>query len=163
MIELIAADHPEQYAVARTLFREYAAQLGHDLCFQRFDEELASLPGAYAPPGGCLLLARDHDQWVGCVALRAISDTVCEMKRLYVRPSCRGRGLGRQLAEAVVQRAKTIGYQRMRLDTLESMTEARTLYQSLGFRETESYYYNPIGGVVFYALDLTRPAAPQAR
>jgi len=144
------ADH----RVTRELFLEYAASLGFDLCFQDFESELASLPGAYAPPGGCILLAEIGDTVCGCVAIRCFSDSVCEMKRLYVRPGSRGVGVGRSLAVAVIAKARARGYVQMRLDTLAAMVEATRLYESLGFREIEAYRHNPVEGARFFELDL---------
>jgi putative acetyltransferase len=140
--------------VVRTLFNEYAASLGFDLCFQDFDRELRELPGDYAPPDGCLLLARDGDKAQGCVALRKIDMQTCEMKRLFVRPEARGRKLGRKLAGAVIAEARRIGYLRMRLDTIPSMSEAVALYRTLGFKETAPYRHNPISGAIFMELEL---------
>jgi len=134
----------------RTLFREYATSLPFALDFQDFDRELADLPGAYAPPRGALLLARGE----GCVGLRPIDDTTCEMKRLYVRPSARGTGLGRRLAEAVVAEARRLGYAHMRLDTVPEMAAAQSLYERLGFREIPPYRPNPILGARFLELQL---------
>jgi ribosomal protein S18 acetylase RimI-like enzyme len=138
----------------RDLFREYAAQLNVDLGFQAFDQELAGLPGAYAPPRGCLLLARIGRDTAGCVALRPRDGDTCEMKRLYVRPEFRGRGLGRRLARRVIGEARRMGYRRMVLDTLESMEAARRLYASLGFAPTAPYYPSPLPGARFLALRL---------
>lgn len=146
---------PEQIAAARVLFQEYAAGLNIDLGFQGFDAELAGLPGKYAPPQGALLVAFDPATatYAGCVALRPLgpsAESTCEMKRLYVRPTHRGAGLGRQLAEAIVAEGTRLGYRRMRLDSLRSLTAALRLYSALGFYEIAAYYDNPVPGVVYW-------------
>lgn len=138
----------------RHLFLEYQKALGVDLCFQGFDEELKTLPGKYARPKGRLLLATDGESIVGVVALRPLDGADCEMKRLYVRPAGRGRGIGRLLAERLVDEARAEGYGRMLLDTLPTMTEAQALYRSLGFVEIKAYTHNPIAGTLYMALDL---------
>ncbi|HUS09939.1 MAG TPA: GNAT family N-acetyltransferase [Pyrinomonadaceae bacterium] len=152
LIQAVSADDTNR---ARELFKEYAGGLGIDLCFQNFDKELALLPGDYVPPSGRLFLAISDDAAVGCVALRMIRDGICEMKRLYVRPEFRGTGLGRTLAETIIQTAREIGYDRMRLDTLPGkMDRAIAMYRSLGFTEIEPYYDNPVAGAVFMELSL---------
>ena len=153
-MRVIAAHSAEHLAIARQLFEEYAAALGIDLCFQNFGVELANLPGEYAPPEGRLFLAQAEDGFAGCVALRKIANSICEMKRLYVRPKFRKRNGGRLLADAVVNAAREIGYESMRLDTLSSLTAAIALYRSLGFRSIPAYYANPNPEAVFMELKL---------
>jgi ribosomal protein S18 acetylase RimI-like enzyme len=153
-MDIIQAHSADHIALARELFREYEAWLGIDLCFQNFEKELAELPGKYAPPDGRLLIAVE-DHVAGCVALRKIGERTCEIKRLFLRPQFRGKGLGRKLAEMIIQSAKEIGYERMRLDTLPpKMNDAIALYRSLGFKEIEAYYDNPVPGAKFMELDL---------
>ncbi len=139
---------------ARGLFREYAASLDIDLCFQGFDAELAGLPGDYMPPRGRLLVASFEGAPVGCGALRPLEGDACEMKRLYVRPGFRGLKVGRLLVERLCSEARTAGYKRIRLDTLPSMNEARVLYESLGFRRIDAYTFNPVPGAIFLELAL---------
>lgn len=145
---------PEDVEDVRRLFFEYRESLGVDLCFQGFDREVAELPGDYTPPTGRLLVAREGGATVACVAMRKLDAATCEMKRLYVRPSHRGLGLGRALAEAVISEARIIGYERMRLDTLPSMSEAAVLYERLGFDDIEPYTENPVPGARFLQLVL---------
>jgi len=141
------------------LFLEYEQGLPFDLSFQDFKGELAALPGRYAPPDGQLLLARYDGHPVGCVALRRLGAGVCEMKRLFVQPAFRGQGIGRALAEAIIEEARRIGYKRMRLDTV--LEPAKSLYRSLGFREIPPYQHVPIQGVVFMELDLQQDSSRQ--
>lgn len=138
----------------RELLVEYQQGLGVSLCFQGFDAELAGLPGDYAPPRGALLLATVADELAGCVALRALGPHDAEMKRLYVRARFRGTGLGRALAQDIIDRARALGYRRLLLDTLPSMGEAQALYAALGFRDCAPYNDNPVDGVRFLSLDL---------
>ncbi len=153
-MEIVQAQSEEQIARVRELFMEYADALGIDLCFQDFEQELAALPGKYAPPEGSLLIAKEGEALMGCVALRKLDESIGEMKRLYLRPAFRGSGAGRALTLAIIAEARRIGYGRLRLDTLPSMDAARKLYHSLGFREIEPYTYNPIEGTLYLELDL---------
>ena len=151
--ELIQAALPVHIEQTRALFLEYADSLGFSLCFQSFDEELKSLPGAYAAPSGRLLLALYEQQAAGCVALRNLEVNICEMKRLYVRPAYRGKGLGRILVERVIAESRAIGYERMRLDTIaSSMQDAVELYRRMGFKEIAPYRTNPIEGALYMEL-----------
>ncbi len=154
MEQIIRADAADHYGQARSLIREYAESLGFDLEFQHFEQEMARFPSDYQPPSGCLFLAAEKDEAVGCVAVRRLREGVCEMKRLYLKPASRGHGLGRKLAEAAVKAAGSLGYKRMRLDTLATMAEANTLYRSMGFEPIEPYRYNPIPGANFMELAL---------
>jgi GNAT superfamily N-acetyltransferase len=155
-MRIIDGHGEEELPEVRRLFEEYATSLEVDLGFQDFDHELRELPGEYAPPAGRLLLALVGDDPAGCVALRPYEQDVCEMKRLYVRPAFQDAGLGRGLAEAIVEAARDAGYRLMRLDTLPTMESARRLYSSLGFEEIEAYRHNPVHGTTFFQLDLTK-------
>ena len=145
----------KQIEHARELFLEYQKALGISLCFQNFDEELATLPGGYAPPSGRLLLASYEQQLAGCVALHELEPGICEMKRLYLRPAFRGKGLGRTLVEVIVGEARAIGYRKLRLDTIEPlMGDAVALYRRMGFREIAPYCANPQEGALYMELNL---------
>ena len=152
---LTQAESPAQIAQARELFLEYAQSLGFNLCFQNFDKELAELPGDYAPPEGRLLLAEYEGQLAGCVALHKLDPQICEMKRLYLRQQFRGKGLGRILADRIIAEARQIGYERMRLDTVEPvMKDAVAMYRKIGFRQIAPYRANPIAGAMYMELQL---------
>jgi GNAT superfamily N-acetyltransferase len=156
------AESDEQIEQARTLFREYEAWLGVDLCFQGFEAELASLPGKYAPPGGRLLLAYVDGEPSGCVALRPLGDDVSEMKRLYLRDTARGHGLGVNLIDSVISEARNAGYSKLRLDSWPpKMAKAIGLYRSRGFIEIPAYYDNPYE-VIFMELDLKAQSSSSA-
>jgi len=149
------AESALQIAQARELFLEYAQSLGFSLCFQSFDQELANLPGEYAPPSGRLLLAEYEGRLAGCVALHKLEEGICEMKRLYLRPQFRGKRLGRAIADRIIAEARAIGYGRMRLDTVEPvMKDAVAMYRRIGFREIAPYCKNPIAGVLYMELEL---------
>ena len=154
MIQIITAQKQDHYQTARELFTQYADSLDFDLEFQGFSQELATLPGNFAPPQGCILLAEDSGNFVGCVALRPLADKICEMKRLYVKPGYRGRGIGRMLACSIIDRAREIGYAKMRLDTISTMNEARALYYSLEFRNIKAYRYSPLDEPSYMELEL---------
>jgi len=158
VLRLAQATTSSDLQQARELFKEYEAALGISLCFQNFDQELANLPGDYAPPRGRLLLAREFEQTMGCIALRSLGPTTCEMKRLFVRPEYRDRGLGRVLAEAIIEEARKIGYTQMRLDTIaDRMDRAVALYKSIGFVTIPPYRNNPVDTATFMELDLLKP------
>lgn len=154
-IELFQATLPEHIEQVRAIFLEYGSSLGFSLCFQSFDEELKTLPGAYGPPGGKLLLARHGGHAAGCIALRKLDAGICEMKRLYVRPAARGIGLGRLLVERLISEARALGYERMRLDTIESaMRDAVALYRRVGFKEIAPYSNVPLESALWMELVL---------
>jgi ribosomal protein S18 acetylase RimI-like enzyme len=155
-LRMTQASSPAQIAQVRELFLEYAKSLGFSLCFQSFDQELAGLPGDYFPPDGRLLIAEYEGEVAGCVALHKLEPGICEMKRLYLRPAFRGKGLGRRLAETILNEARSIGYQRLRLDTVERvMRDAVGLYRALGFREIAPYRANPMEGTLYMELVLS--------
>ena len=156
-LQIEQATTSEQIELARQLFQEYGASLGFSLCFQNFDKELAGLPGVYAPPQGRLLLAYFDSQPAGCVALHEFAPSISEMKRLYVRPAFRGKRVGLALTEAVIQAARQIGYEKMRLDTVPSeMADAVKMYGRLGFQEIAPYRVNPQPGTLYLELDLKK-------
>jgi len=154
-VEILNAATPERAAQARQLIEEYAAWLAIDLSYQGFDEELATLPGRYAPPSGRLLLAMIGGEPAGCVGLRDLGGGICEMKRMWVRPEFMGYTIGRRLGERAIAEVRAIGYAKMRPDTGRWMTEATTLYRLLGFREIPAYCYNPSPEALFFELGLT--------
>jgi ribosomal protein S18 acetylase RimI-like enzyme len=154
MIRVVPAVKPGELETVRALFREYADSLEVDLCFQGFEKELASLPGDYAPPGGRLYLVYVKEELAGCVGLRKIADGICEMKRLYIRPLHRSKGIGRELVSKLIEDARALGYTKMRLDTLPSMKRAQELYLAMGFKFIEPYRANPVPGALFLELDL---------
>jgi putative acetyltransferase len=156
MVRYLPAESKESVEQIRKLFLEYASSLDFKLCFQDFDKELASLPGDYSPPNGRLYLAFERSEPVGCVGLRSLEDGVSEMKRLYVKPNNRREGIGRALAELVIGNARSIGYSKMRLDTVAAMIPAITLYRSLGFKEIPPYRHNPIASAIYFELDLNK-------
>ena len=155
MFMICQASDDEDIRAARDLFEEYAAGIGISLCFQNFDRELANLPGDYAPPHGRLLVGREEDQLAGCIAMRKLEPGVCEIKRLFLRPAYRGKGLGRVLVESIIDEARKLGYTHMRLDTLPGrMDQAIALYHSMGFVEIAPYYENPVEGAKFMEYKL---------
>lgn len=154
MLQLVEPDSPGLWLEARRLVQEYAASLNFDLCFQDFDHELETLSSEYGPPGGHFVLASWSGAFVGCGGLRPFADSACEMKRLYVAPNHRGKGIGQTVAKALIGRARQIGYTTMLLDTLPSMEAAQHVYLGLGFTSTSSYRHNPVPGATFLKLQL---------
>jgi len=152
VLNIVPATAAQDLTDVRRLFGEYAGLVAEALCFQNFDEELEALPGAYAPPGGVLLIARDGDTAAGCVALRRLDAGTAEMKRMYVRETHRGTGLGRRLAAAVIEEARIRGHGRIVLDTLPKLTTAIALYRDLGFREIGPYLPAPTPGALCFEL-----------
>jgi len=153
-IRLLQATTPREWAEARRLVREYAATLDVDLSFQNFEQELEHFTSEYGAPSGAFILAADAGQCVACIGVRRFAEEVGEIKRLYVTPAARGRGLGRLLVERIIDEAKHLGYRSLLLDTLPFMKEAQALYVSLGFQPTSAYRFNPIAGSAFLRLDL---------
>jgi len=156
-LRIAEARWPDDRAIVAALFGEYVSSLAEDISFQNVDYELATLPGKYARPGGVVLIARDGDEAAGAIAYRMVEPGVCEMKRLYVRPAFRGRAIGRELANELIEDARAQGYRTMLLDTLASMQSARALYRDLGFVAVAAYYDNPLPGVMYMALELIPP------
>ena len=154
MINIVSATKAEDVARAKELIEEYVLSLSIDLSFQNFANEMATFPAKYSPPSGCVLVARRGDSIVGCVALRDLGEGLCEMKRMYVQPTSRGKGLGRALAKAVIDEARRIGYARMRLDTNPSLHAAIHIYVSLGFKDIDPYEFNPVEGARYFELKL---------
>ncbi len=157
-MKILQAQTADDIETVRALFREYQRFLEVDLRFQGFAEELATLPGRYAPPQGRLLLAWAGEQAAGCVALRPLENGVCEMKRLFIRSAYRGQGLGLMLAQRIIHEAITVGYTVMRLDTLDTLERAMRIYENLGFQRCAPYYANPLPGVVYWQRALSKPA-----
>ncbi|MCE9583399.1 MAG: GNAT family N-acetyltransferase [Planctomycetes bacterium] len=153
-MQIVPVTGGPRLTTVRRLFREYQLDLGFDLQFQSFVEELATLPGRYGPPTGAILLAHHGCRAAGCVALRDLGKGVCEMKRMFVRPQYRGLGIGRHLAEAVIKEAKRLKFRTMKLDTVPQLAAALVLYKSLGFRATKPYCHNPIKGAIFLSKRL---------
>jgi len=154
MTEICTARLPDEVPAIKELFQEYAGSLNFDLDFQEFREELETLPGKYAPPLGCIFLAKENGEIIGCVAVRPLGSDICEMKRLYVKPAHRRKKVGRELAVAMIEEAKRLGYRVMRLDTVEAMKEASALYRALGFQPIDAYTYNPLPGAMYFELKL---------
>jgi putative acetyltransferase len=153
-MKIFQAQTPSDLDWVRQLFREYATELNVDLCFQNFEAELKELPGKYGSPEGCLLLAEFNGEMAGCVALRKLEKQACEMKRMFVRPAFRGKGVGKILAEAIIREGRQLGYRKMCLDTLARLKPAVALYEQLNFRRTAPYCFNPERDVVFMELQL---------
>jgi putative acetyltransferase len=154
MIKYKFSKSDKDFADAKDLFVEYANSLNFELCFQNFEEEISNLPAQYSEPTGCIILCYENDKSIGCVGLRKFAEDVCEMKRLYLRKEARGKGIGRVLANIIIEKARELGYKKMQLDTIETMKEAIALYKSMGFKEIKPYRYNPLDSVLYMELDL---------
>jgi ribosomal protein S18 acetylase RimI-like enzyme len=144
----------QDFEKAKEIFIEYKNSLSLDLCFQKFHEEISDLPSQYSEPAGCIILCYEKNEPIGCIALRKFEGDTCEMKRLYLRPEARGKGIGRVLANKIIEKAKQFGYKKMQLDTLETMKEAIALYKSIGFKVIAPYRFNPLDGVIYMELEL---------
>jgi ribosomal protein S18 acetylase RimI-like enzyme len=155
MIKYKISKTEKDYKNAKILFVEYANSLNFQLCFQNFEKEISDLSAQYSKPTGCIILCYEDDKPIGCVGLRKFAEGICEMKRLYLRPEARGKGIGRVLAEEIVEKAKEFGYKKMQLDTIETMKEAISLYKSMGFKEISPYRFNPVKGVIYMELELS--------
>jgi putative acetyltransferase len=155
MIQILQVHTPDQLIEIKKLFREYETWLGFDLSFQNFEKEVSSLPGKYTPPKGAILMASFNEHIAGCIAVRPLDKDICEMKRFFVRSKFRGYGIGKKLSEAIVEKAKEIGYAKIRLDTHNTFKAAIGIYRKLGFKEIDSYYHNPMPDVSYWELDLT--------
>ena len=153
-MKIVQAETKEQIEAAKAIFLEYGSSLDFELCFQDFDKELAGLPGSYAPPEGRLFLAEFNGVIAGCIALRKLEESICEMKRLYIKPEYRGQKMGKILVEKLIDEAKKIGYKKMRLDTVPAMQAAQKLYRTIGFYQIKPYRLNPVAGAVFMELEL---------
>ena len=153
MISYKISKSQKDFEKAKELFIEYKNSLNLDLCFQKFHEEISDLPSQYSEPSGCIILCYENKKPTGCIALRKFEGDTCEMKRLYLRPEARGKGIGRVLANKIIEKAKELGYKKMQLDTLETMKEAIALYKSMGFKVIAPYRFNPLDGVVYMELE----------
>jgi putative acetyltransferase len=154
-LEFFSPESAKDYEQVKEIFKEYQVYLNIDLCFQRFDNELATLNEIYKPPKGAIILAKLNDQIAGCIALKPIEDNNCEMKRLYVKPMYRGHNIGKKLVELIIEYAKNNKYTLMKLDTVDKLVEAIDIYQKMGFKKTEPYVYNPLSDVLYFEKDLT--------
>jgi GNAT superfamily N-acetyltransferase len=154
MIKYKISKSEKDFADAKDLFVEYANSLNFELCFQNFEKEISDLSAQYSEPTGCIILCYENDKPIGCVGLRKFAEDVCEMKRLYLRKEAHGKGIGRVLANKIIEKAKELGYKKMQLDTIETMKEAIALYKSMGFKEISPYRFNPVQGVIYMEFDL---------
>ena len=154
MISYKISKSQKDFEKAKELFIEYKNSLNLDLCFQKFHEEISDLPSQYSEPSGCIILCYDNNEPIGCIALRKFEGNTCEMKRLYLRSEARGKGIGRVLANKIIEKAKQFGYKKIRLDTIVTMKEAIVLYKSMGFKVIAPYRFNPLEGVIYMELEI---------